>query len=319
MSSILDAAFLLGVESTYGTPVTATRAYEAKADAWKRVTEPLESVGMRAGMHTGRSDRRKQIVQGAEGELGDIDWMTSGMGLVLQSMLGTVSGPASDVTTLTTDSGSDPASFTVQLQRVTDDGSIVAFTYPGAVVTSWTITQAVGDMLKLGLTFDAQTEVTDEASGTPTYPSGAVPFCWPDCEVSIAGSPVDNVSEISFEGDLGLKTDRRFLRASALKKAPRRSSVPSYAGSLTADFSTTDEYDRYVAGSIFEVEATWTGESFGGGNYGVTVTAPACQYDGDTPVSSLSELTMQTMPFKILHNGTDPAITITVTSDDVAL
>lgn len=317
--SILDAAVLLGQETEYGTPATLTRGYEAKADTWKRVQEAMESVGMRAGMQTARSDRRRQITKGASGELADIDWMTNGMGLVLQSMLGAVSGPTSDETTLTTTSGITPKSFTFQVLRPTDEGTLVPFTYPGAMVTSWTISQAVDEFLKLSLTFDARNEVDDVPAGTPSYPTGAVPFDWTQCAVQLGGSAVDNVRSIEFTGDLGLKTDRFYLRGSNLKKAPRRSAVPTFGGSITADFSDTTEYDRFVAGAIFPVRATWTGESFGAGNYTVDILAPACQYDGDTPTASLSDLTVQEMPFRILHNGTDPAITITITSDDTAL
>lgn len=319
MSSILDASVLFAEETVYGTPVALTRGYEAKADAWKRVTEPLESVGMRAGMHTVRSDRRKQITMGAEGELSDIDFLSNGMGMVLQSMLGTVSGPTADVTTLATSSDIVPKPFTVQVQRATDDGSLVAFTYPGSVVTSWSIAQAVGDFLKVNLTFDAQNEVTDHAAGVPSYPADALPFDWTQATVDIGGVQVDNVTAIEFTGDLGLKTDRRHLRDSSLKKIPRRNGVPTYGGSITSDFTDVTEFDRYVAGEIFPVTATWTGENWGGGDYAVSVSAPACQYDGDTPVASLSELTVATMPFRILHNGVAPAITITITSDDIAL
>ncbi len=319
MSSILDAAVLFGEETTYGTAAALTRGYEAKADTWKRVTEPLESGGMRAGMQTVRSDRRKQITLGAEGELSDLDFLTNGMGLLLQSMLGSVAGPTVNVITLTTASDITPKSFTVQVLRPTDAGTLVPFTYLGAVMTSWTIAQAMDDLLKVGLTFDAQDEVTNVAAGTPTYPAGAVPFDWTQAAVQLGGSSVDNVRAIEFAGDLGLKTDRRHLRGSSLKKAPRRAAVPTYSGSLTSDFSDVTEYDRFVAGDIFPVQATWTGASFGGGNYSVDVLAQACQYDGDSPAASLTDLTVQTMPFRILHDGTNPAVAITITTDDVAL
>lgn len=316
MSSILDAAVLIGEETTYGTAVSLTRGYEAKADTFKRVTEPLESVGMRAGMETVRSDRRRQITIGAEGDLSDLDFMSNGMGLILQSMLGAVSGPTADITTLTTTSDITPKSFTVQVLRVADDGTVFPFTYPGAVVTSWTISQAVNDFLKLSLNFDARTETTGEAAGTPSYPAGALPYDWTQVAVSLAGSPVDNVTAIEFSGDLGLKTDRRHLNSTALKKLPRRASVPNYAGSVTADFSDSTEFDRYAAGSIFSVEAVWTSSIT---DHSVTITAPACQYDGDSPSASLSELTQSTMPFRILDNGTDPAITVVLEASDVTL
>ena len=317
MSSILDAAVLIGEETTYGTAVSLTRGYEAKSDTWKRVTEPLESVGMRAGMETVRSDRRRQITIGAEGDLTDLDFMTNGMGLILQAMLGAVSGPTADVVTLTTNSDpGEPQSFTVQVLRVADDGTVFPFTYPGAVVTSWTISQAVNDFLKLGLTFDARTESTAEGAGTPSYPAGAIPYDWTEVAVSIGGSPVDNVRSLEFSGDLGLKTDRRYLNSTALKKAPRRASVPTYSGSIEADFSDLTEHGRYIAGSIFAVEAVWTSSL---ADHSVTITAPACQYDGDSPSASLSDLTTATMPFRILDNGTDPAITIAIESSDATL
>ena len=314
MSSILDAAVLIGEESTYGTAVALSRGYEAKADTFKRVTEPLESVGMRAGQETVRSDRRRQITIGAEGDISDLDFLTNGMGLILQSMLGTVTGPAAGVTTLTTNSEPDAQSFTVQVLRVADDGTVFPFTYPGAVVTSWTISQAVSDFLKIGLTFDARTEDTGVGAGTPTYPADAIPFDWTQVAVSIDSTGVDNVRALEFTGELGLKTDRRHLNSTALKKQPRRAAVPTYGGTITADFSDLTEHAKYAAGTIFEVEAVWTS-----GTDTVTITAPACQYDGDSPVASLSDLTTATMPFRILDNGTDPAITIVIDNGDVAL
>ncbi len=318
MSNILEAAILVGEESTYGTAASLTRGYEAKADTFTRVQEALESVGMRAGMHTQRSDRRRQINMGAEGELSDLDFMTNGMGLLMQSVLGASAGPTSDVITLTTTSTLLPTSYTIQVLRPVNDGTLSPFTYVGSVITSWTLSQVVGEFLKVGLTFDAQDEKDDVGAGTPAYADGE-PFDWTQAAVTIGGSAVDDIREITFSGDLGLKTDRRYLRGSALKKQPCRVGAPTYSGQVLGDFADKDQYDRFVAGSIFPIVATWTGESFGGDNYEVVVTAPACQYDGASPQASMDDLTTETLPFRILHNGTDPAITITITSDDSAL
>ena len=86
MSSILDNAILVGKETTYGTPATLTRAFEAQADTWKREQDALESVGFRAGQQTLRSDRRKQINMGAAGAI-ELDALTSGLGLLLDGVL----------------------------------------------------------------------------------------------------------------------------------------------------------------------------------------------------------------------------------------
>jgi len=67
MATILDQSFSVGKESTYGTAVALARAYEVKADGWKRQQESLPSVGMRPGMQGEGSDRQKTINMGGSG------------------------------------------------------------------------------------------------------------------------------------------------------------------------------------------------------------------------------------------------------------
>lgn len=323
MSSNLDNAFMIGVESTYGTPVALTRAYEAQSDGWKRSQEALESVGMRAGQHTLRSDRRRQINMGAAGEV-EMDFMDRGMGVLLQSLLGASPAPTlvttgAYTTTLTSDTTGGTKSYTAQMLRAKNDGTLQAFTYHGAVFTGFDLEQSLGNFLKLKLKFDAEDEDTSTAAGTPSYPTGATPFDWTQAVVQIDAAPVD-VTSFKLSGDLGFKTDRRFLRGSALKKVPVRAALPQFTGELELEFADTTQYAKYVAGTIFSLTATWTGGLIvAGHNFTVTVSAPACQFDGDTPEASLDDMTMATMPFRVLHNGTNPALTITLKNGDAAL
>jgi hypothetical protein len=119
---------------------------------------------------------------------------------------------------------------------------------------------------------------------------------------------------------MGLKTDRRFLRNSALKSQPKRAAVPEYTGELTAEFADATQYDAYVAGTIFSVTATWVGAEIDAGEFNTfSITMPACQYDGTTPEAALEDMTMQTLPFKVLYDGSNPAVTISYTSADTAL
>ena len=41
------------------------------------------------------------------------------------------------------------------------------------------------------------------------------------------------------------------------------------------------------------------------------VTMPVCKWTGSTPVASLDDLTTIELPFTVLDNGTDAAVTIT--------
>ena len=318
MSSVLDAAVLLGEETTYGTPASLTRAYEAQADTWKRSMTALESVGFRGGAHTVRSDRRRMISQGAAGDI-SVDWLDRGMGLFLQAMLGSVSGPSSNEVVLSTGADASSTSFTIQVLRPTDTGTLTPFTYHGCVPTAWSISQATGGFLTCSLSFDSEDEDITTSAGTPSYPTGGQPFDWTQVVVSIDGTDLEAVSSIELSGDLGMKTDRYYLRGSALKAQPKRVSMPTYLGSITTDFTGTGLHSTYIAGDIFDLSAVWTGDTFTGGTYTVTIEAPACQFDGETPSASMGDMTSATMPFRVLHDGTNPAVTITIESDDASL
>ena len=87
MSSILDQIIQVGVESTYGTAVAPTRAYEIKADTFTRDVEYIDSIGFRRDQQTLRSDRSDTISLGATGSL-EMDVMDKGLGLLLQHALG---------------------------------------------------------------------------------------------------------------------------------------------------------------------------------------------------------------------------------------
>jgi hypothetical protein len=323
MSSILDQGILVGKETTYGTPVALSRAYEAQSDTWQRTQEALESTGFRAGTQALRSDRRRQINMGAEGTI-EMDAMSSGLGLLLQGVFGSTAGPtqigATDAYTSTfaTTSDASAVSFTIQKLIATNAGALQAFTYHGAVITDFELSQDVGGFLTVKFDFDSEDEDKSTGAGTPTYPATGTPFDWTQAAITVAGSPIE-ATAFSFTADMGLKTDRRFLRSSGLKSQPTRGAMPEYAGQITAEFTNTTQYDAFVAGTIFAVTATWTGAAIDTENEVVSLTLPACQYDGSTPEASIDDLTTQSLPFKVLYNGTDAAATLTYTSVDTAL
>jgi hypothetical protein len=325
MASILDVAILFGKETTYGTPVTLTDAFEGKADTYKRVQEYIDSVGFRAGMETLRSDRTVDINMGGEGTL-EIDVLTTGFGFLLQAMLGSVAGPTqqgatSAYLTTATSTAADPDDFfTVQIQRVDVGGTQRDFTHHGGVITGWTIAQEVGGLL--GVTFDMDFEDVDTSTGagTPTYAASNVPFDWTMAKATLDSVDTDIVS-MELTADLGLKTDRRFLRQSGLKKQPIRSGMPSFEGTITLELNDLTEYADFVAGTVIPIIFTWTGaEIESPHNSEVIVTCNACQYRGGEPVVSLQgDTPMITLPFKVLDNGTDAAMTITYMSTDTSL
>lgn len=325
MATVLDTAILLGKESTYGTPATLTDAFEGKADTFTFQREMIDSVGFRGGAHALRSDRRVDISMGGEGSL-EIDVLSTGFGFVLQSMLSTVSGPTqigattAYTTTATTASDANSDSYTVQIQRVNTAGTLQSFTHHGGVITGWSLSQEVGGLLNATLNFDFEDVDTSTADGTPAYAANNFPYDWTMACATINGVSTD-LRSMSLNADLGYATDRRFLRCSALKKQPVRSTVPSFDGELALDWEDNTQYDLFVAGTIVPIVLTFDSgvDIDSGNNYKMEVTLPACQFSGNEPVASLGDVPSLSLPFTVLHNGTDPAMTITYTSTDTAL
>ena len=328
MASILNSAVILGDETTYGTPAsTFDRAFEAQADTFKKSVEYLETESLRGNFQTQRDTRRKLINMGAEGTIA-MDVTEQGMGYVFQGMFGTKAQAQIGATdayteTYSTDVDESAVSYSVQVQRADVGATLRSFTYHGCVITGWSLTQNVGELLNIELNFDSEdVDTSTGAVGSPEslYPGG-VPFDWTQAAVTWQGVSLGNVMDFSLTGDLGLKTDRRFLRGSELKKRPLRASVPSYEGTMTVEFEDLDLYSEFVAGTVDELVITWTSANeiptSSGEFYSLTVTLPAAQFSGDTPEVNFGDTPKQSVPFKVLHNGTDDAITFEyVTVDD---
>jgi hypothetical protein len=324
MANLLDTAILLGKETTYGTAVTLTDAFEGRADTYKRVQEFIDSVGFRGGMETLRSDRRVAVNMGGEGTL-ELDVLTTGFGFLLQAFLGSVAGPTLSSTSLAflttaTSTAADPNDFfTLQIQRSDLGGTQHDFTHEGGVITGWTLAQDVGGLLTASMDFDFENVQTATGAGTPAYAAANVPYDWTQASCTLDSVATDLIS-MDLTADLALKTDRRFLRSSSLKKQPVRSGMPSYEGSITLELNGSVEYDDFVAGNIIPITFKWRGDLIEDTNYSeVNITLAACQYTGGDPVMSLTDVPMITLPFKVLDNGTDAAVVITYESTDNAL
>jgi len=326
MSSILDQVVSFAVEGTYGTASGATpRSYEAKADAFTRDTQQIDSIGFRRDLQALRSDRSDTISLGATGSV-QTDILNKGHGIMLQHLLGTSAGPTqvgsttAYLQTFSTDDTGPTGSYTIQLSRVDSGGTLRPFTYEGCVATGFNISQELGAATSLTVDFDAETEQTSTGEFTPTYPSSTDVFTYTDATIEIDDSAVTNMTSFSLDGDLGMKTDRRFLAGSATKSQPKRSSVPSYTGTMEAEFASLTDFNKYINGTVFKLEfiATMSTAIEGVQYPSFTVTMPAVKFTGSTPVASLDDMTTISLPFVCMDNGSSAAVEITYQSTDTS-
>jgi hypothetical protein len=326
MSSILDQVVSVGIEASYGSPETSTvRSYEAKSDSWQRDVEYIQSLGFRRDLQTIRSDRDDTVSLGATGSI-EFDLLNKGAGLLLQHVLGSTSGPtqlgatSAYRSTFSTDDTGPTGSYTVQVSRVDSGGTLRPFTYEGCTATGFNIAQDLGSNLSFTIAMDAENEQTSTGEATPSYPTSADPFNYTQTVIAIDGTAATNFTSFSLDGDLGMKTDRRFLAGSATKSQPKRASVPSYTGAISAEFKDLTDYAKFVAGTEFSINASWNGASIASPyNYEFVISIPVCKFTGSTPVASLDGMTAIDLPFIVLDNGSSAAITMTYTSVDTSL
>ncbi|MFF0144628.1 hypothetical protein ATK36_3191 [Amycolatopsis sulphurea] len=320
----LDASIALGAETAYGVAASTVDGYEGKGDSWKTTREFMESVGFRIGLQTARADRRRIVDMGGEGEI-ECDVLDAGAATLFASAFDRHDAKAAGKTTVhtfTSASTGSGKSFTAEMVRPKASGGVTAFRHVGCVATTMEFTQEVGSPLSVKVGFDFQTVTHGAAPLAPVYPAEAFPYDWTAGVVELktpgasAYTPLD-VTKWSVSAESGLKTDRRFVRANPLKKVPVRAAVPTYEGTIEAEFddSTLALYEAFIAGAVLSARITYAGatKASDGKPASFVIEAPAIQFTGDSPEASIDEVTTMELPFRILDPGTTDALKLVYT------
>jgi len=332
---VLDAQVHIGRETVYGTPVVPTRSIEALEDIASAQREPLQSVGMRAGLQTVRTDRRRMIFKGAEGSI-TLHPHERGFGMMLRNSIGLAAIAQQGTTaawlqTFSTDAKAPDESITAVIGRppVNPADAPVPWTYAGGVTHEVSFEQEVGDgdsgQLKATFGMDYQQEllVADggQALPVPVYPNSQFVYGWPELQVSVSGGALGDTRSFSLTIPHEVNRERYYMRRSTLKKKPIRSGVPEITGSMEFDYVDGVLYDAVRASSIIPVVAEWRHPNANaiaaGRTYFLRITMNV-QFTGNTPEVSLDDLPNQPIEFMCLHDGTNPAVKIEYQSDDVA-
>jgi len=316
----------LGVvdETVYGTPVTVTRFFEFNAESIKLAQGRTESNALRTGTRVRRSDRFEPYRVGASGDL-MLDVPTKGFGFFLKHMLGTVAtGTVVDSNfTHTGTVGSLLGDFfTVQVARPFNPaGTVQPFTYHGGKITGWDLSCDVDGVLVATLSCDFEDEDTSTGLASASYPSDYRVFSFSGAALTIGGASIE-VKNVQVSATNELDTDRRYLRASSLKKEPVENGMRPIEWSCTADFSDLTQYDRFRSatrvGTLAQLIATFDGPVAHGGATlpRLEITMPACRFDAvDVNVSGPDAL-MQDLSGVALFDGTNSPVTITYRTTD---
>ena len=253
---------------------------------------------------------------------------TKGFGLLLKHMLGSIAttGPTDSTFTHTASlAAMQGLGLTYQKGVGLEQNTLVEpFTYNGGKVTKWQLECALDGILMLKVSLDGQNETQATALAVAVYPSGDELLTFVGGSITIAGAVYDVIKKITITCDNTLAADRRFLRGSALQKEQMDASWRNIDVTIESEFQSLTQYNRYAAataaGTLAAVVATWTGPTLAGASTfpSLTVTMPACRFDGKTPVINGVGLLDQPLKAAVLNTagGTNDAITLAYVTTD---
>ena len=326
---------LFASETTWGTvPASGWRAIEASSDGHKTAQEYLQHKGLRAGRAAPSVNGRRIVKQKATGTI-EVPGFSNGLGILFRAAASTAASAVHSGGTLAhdqvftwTDAGvPEDRSISTEFYRDQRDGSFDAYTYSGGRVVSLEIGQTLDALLNFKFNMDYKAALLQASlpSRTPTEVDADFIYAWPDATIGldpVGGDP--NIEECVASFNLTipneLDVDDWCLKAGTTRHQPTRMATPAPTGELTWKYQSTDYYEAFVAGTIFSLTATWEGSDVIEltTKPSLTIEIPAIAFTGDDPELSIDAPTMQSMPFEVLDNGTDPAVTITFVTSDAA-
>lgn len=320
-----------GDETTYGTVAgTLTRAFEVRSEGIEDAIERIESESLRAGkrLQSWWTPNRKGAAGDVEYELTDKNY-----GVRFKHWLGgtpVTTTPAGGTTSkqhVVVLGNLNGKSFSTQIGRPDVTGTINPFTGLGGKVASWQIAVEVDGLVLLTETLDFQNQITPStptAGGGPgpalaaaTYPSSPTPLDFIGAKLLIGGVATD-VSSLTLTGDNHLKTDRYFIRQSALKKEPLEETEARELGvELAGEFEGLTAYNRFVNGTEATLSAVFRGPLIEGTIYaGLTVDYARVRWDGGTPTAGGADVLDQPQTCKVLAPASGEAVTFTYVTLD---
>jgi hypothetical protein len=311
----IDAQLGLSRESAYGvyTAPTWFPPFLDESLAPNFGTIESKALGRPGSNRFSSSHRRARTAQGAGGDL-KFELTEAGFEPIFEQLMGTTA-------TVTTPSGgtlsrlkrytpgAGVGSLTAQLGRPDVNGVVRPFTFLGLKCVSWSLDVQVDGYVELTTTWDGKAEDTAQTLVSYVAPSpepGILSYVGSTIKVGGVDVPVRS---LSIKVDNGLKTQRRFI--GGVVKSPAAAGMRTIEVNFDADFDGMTLYNLISSGALTDLAVAFGGSLIETGHfYGVNLTIPALQLDGDPPKMSLDDVATHSIKATGLYNGAAEAITL---------
>lgn len=317
--------WLAGGETTWGTYEAPDVFAPFVSESLALSDERIETAAIRAGDRVMIEDHWAPNAKGASGST-TFDLLHESVPRLFRYCLGDKAIATPTGGTLTRDHTytlGDLESTTLQVGRPDTGGTVRPFSYAGAKVVSWTLSQNIDEFAQLEVEWDAQSETTAQSLASASYSADNTAYNFTECNVTVGGAQLC-VNSLTLTGNTGIATDRYRICSTGNKREQVAAAMYEISGELTADFEDLDEYNYFVNGTTNQVVITWTDSDANGiesgFTYTTTVTLPVVRWDGATPAIDGPDIVDISMPFKVLADsaGALEPITIVVRTTDTA-
>lgn len=326
VKSGLGASLGFAKETTYGTYATVTRFVPFRSETITLEQDYVESGGLQAAVLAQNEGLVEQTTARLSGGI-EFDWMTKGMGLILDQLHGntiTLTGSGDAKTQVHNIGATAPDGKSLSLQVGAPDvaGTVQPKTGTGNVVTAieWEIEQ--GGILTCSLDIAGQNVVFTQGLATPVYPSGFGVFGFKNASLLLDGAdPGTIVTAVRIRLELPRKTDRFGLNGTGLAAEPITNEKIKVSGSFTAEFKGLGQVNAFKDATTrsLTLECEGRGEIETGVPPSTKFEIAAMKTKGGIPTVSGPDVISQDIAFDAYVSGANPLLAITYVSSDTAI
>lgn len=330
-ASGLGSQLVLAKESTYGTRVAPTKAYEFDSETFGADYASVQGGGLRAGRTMAQASMSKRTTDQAAGAF-TLQVPYKGFGTILDLLHNAVITPVQQAATIAykqthligvTTGTSLSKSATIQINKPDVTGMDRPFDYVGSVVTQFELAMSVGGILSSTVTCDARQEMTDQTLAVPSYATGNNVFSFREASVmTLDGTNLGTATEFNLSLGRGMKTDRFYLGSGGLKAVPIANSLIEGSGTINVDFNDLAALNLYKSGNKVPlvVEFVSADDIVAGQKFRLKLTMPAVKLTGGgSPAVGGPDVLTQALAYSILDDGTNVPLTIELTTTDTTV
>ncbi len=313
IGSGLGAQLGIAAESSYGTFVAPAKFLEFTKESLALKKTTATSAGIAANRLLALASRRVVTRREASGSI-DMEVTNKGMGVILQTLMGTTVTPVQQGATaayLQTHTLASVAgkSLTIQKGVPLTSGTVTDKTFVGCKITSGEFSCGTGEMLTS--TFEVDGKDCDEGQtlAAASY-SNMSPFHFGQMALKTGGfgaeTALDGIRKVSCKIERPQDVERYYANQSALKKEPIENDQVKISGSLESDYVATTLDDLHTSDGTTSLVWEFVGPLIASTFFETfRITLPAIKLDEGPPVVDGFGVIKPTFNYTGLYDGTN--------------